>query len=157
MSHELQNRNDPFLAAVNRPDIRVPKTIQAVQRLIIWRKNHAEAPDYWLRAVICQAFERMVVRRMPDAPVADLIEVVAEDWIDIIGEGMNQDQDLERVVIGLRRIFRECGRWPQPVDLLKRLPRRQPARADAAAPAQPTAEDHARQAAELQKILDSLK
>jgi hypothetical protein len=136
----------------------VPKSVQALQTLIVWRNRHDDSPDYWLRAVICRAFERMIPRRMQDTPAADLIEFVAEDWIDIIGEGMEQDLDLDRVIAGFRLIFRECNRWPQPADLLKRLPRRSKPTPDSRTMETPISdEEHARQKAELQKIIDSLK
>ena len=100
------------------------KTLQGLQTLTIWRNENAKAPDYWLRAVISVAFQRMSPRRMQDAPAADVIHLVAEDWVDIVGEGMTEAQDLERIIAGFKLIFRECKRWPQPSELLKRLPRR---------------------------------
>ena len=102
----------------------VPKTIQAQQFLIGWRDSNAAAPDAWLRLIICEAFRRMIARRMQDAPAADVIHTVAEDWLDIVGEGMTEDLDRERIIAGFKLIFRECKRWPQPSELLKRLPRR---------------------------------
>lgn len=102
----------------------VPKTIQAQQHLIEWRNAGSDSPDFWLRGIICEAFKRMIARRMQDAPAADVIESVAADWIDIVGEGMTEEQDRERIITGFKLIFRECRRWPQPAELLKRLPRR---------------------------------
>jgi hypothetical protein len=95
-----------------------------LQILIAWRNEQTEAPDYWLRVLICAAFQRMIPRRMQDAPAADLIHLVAEDWVDIVGEGMTEELDRERIITGFKMIFRECKRWPQPAELLKRLPRR---------------------------------
>lgn len=100
------------------------KTVQGLQTLIAWRNDNAEAPDYWLRVLICAAFQRMIPRRMQDAPAADVIHLVAEDWVDIVGEGMTEELDRERIIAGFKLIFRECRRWPQPAELLKRLPRR---------------------------------
>jgi hypothetical protein len=102
----------------------IPKTVQAQQNLLAWRTAHTEAPDAWLRAIICEAFRRMSARRMQDAPAADVIHTVAEDWIDIVGTGMTEELDSCRIIHGFQQLFRECRRWPQPVDLLKRLPRR---------------------------------
>ena len=102
----------------------VPKTIQAQQHLIEWRNAGSDSPDFWLRGIICEAFKRMIARRMQDAPAADVIDSVAADWIDIVGEGMTEEQDRERIIAGFKLIFRECRRWPQPAELLKRLPRR---------------------------------
>lgn len=133
----------------------IPKTIQAQGDLIKWSNSNQDAPDYWLRRIITEAFCRMIARRMQDAPAADVIQVVAEDWVDIVGEGMNCAQDIERVVAGFRKIFRECRRWPQPVDLMKRLPNRPP-QAKLNAPA-PTEEQHQRAADEFQKIIDMFK
>lgn len=134
----------------------IPKTVQAIGILIQWRNRHADAPDYWLRQIITTAFERMIARRLPDAPAADLVEIVAEDWAEIIGDGMTMEWDCERVIAGFRRVFRECSRWPQPADLLKRLPNR-PAdayRAQGAQPQQMDDDAHARAAAEFQKIIE---
>lgn len=100
------------------------KTVQGLQSLAAWRNAHAEAPDYWLRLLICTAFSHMFARRMQDTPAADLIDTVAEGWIFDIGEGMTEELDRERIVAGFKLIFRECSRWPQPKDLLKRLARR---------------------------------
>lgn len=100
------------------------KTLQGLETLIVWRNQQAEAVDYWLRVLICAAFQRMFPRRMEDTPAADVIHLVAEDWIDIVGEGMTEGQDRERIIAGFKLIFRECRRWPQPAELLKRLPRR---------------------------------
>lgn len=102
----------------------IPKTIQAQQYLIAWRDSNADGTDIWLRRIICEAFKRMIARRMQDAPAADMIHAVAEDWLDIVGEGMSEELDQERVIAGFKLIFRECRRWPQPAELLKRLPRR---------------------------------
>lgn len=102
----------------------VPKTIQAQQYLIEWRNADRDAPDAWLRHIICEAFKRMTARRMQDAPAADVIASVAADWVDIVSEGMSEELDRERIIAGFKLIFRECKRWPQPAELLKRLPRR---------------------------------
>lgn len=106
--------------------IRTPggKTVQGLQSLIAWRNAHAEAPDYWLRLLICTAFSHMFARRMQDTPAADLIDTVAEGWVFDIGDGMTEELDRERIVAGFKLVFRECSRWPQPKDLLKRLARR---------------------------------
>lgn len=102
----------------------IPKTIQAQQHLIAWRNSNADVTDAWLRAILCEAFKRMIARRLQDTPASDMIVDVANDWADIIGEGMEFELDAVRVVAGFKRIFRECGRWPQPVDLFKRMPNR---------------------------------
>lgn len=135
----------------------IPKTVQAQQHLIEWRNANAQAPDSWLRGIICEAFKRMVARRMQDTPPAELIVDAADDWTDIIGEGMAEELDRERVITGFKLIFRECARWPQPKDLLKRLPRR------IAKPLSGTVQvdaideaAHDRSADALDKILESL-
>lgn len=102
----------------------IPKTVQAQQHLIQWRNANELAPDAWLRVILCEAFKRMIARRMQDTPPADVIADVADDWADIIGEGMTEELDRDRVIAGFKLIFRECRRWPQPAELLKRLPRR---------------------------------
>lgn len=137
--------------------IYVPKTIQAVRSLIDWRNAGHDTPDYWLRCIIAAAFERMTLRRMQDAPAADVIVIVAEDWLDIVGERMEQHIDQERIVTGFRMIFRECRRWPQPVDLIKRLPARILPKSPRTTEAPMSDEEHAKIAAKFAEILESLK
>lgn len=136
----------------------VPKTIQAQQHLISWRNTGKDTPDVWLRHIICEAFQRMISRRMQDAPAADLIEAVAEDWLDIVGEGMTEELDRDRIIAGFKLIFRECRRWPQPSELLKRLPRRITKPQAGTVEAQAVDEEaHARGSAALSEILEGLK
>jgi hypothetical protein len=138
----------------------IPKTIQAQQYLIQWRKANADAPDAWLRRIISEAFQRMISRRMQDAPAADVIQAVAEDWIDIVGEGMTEELDAERIIAGFRLLFRECRRWPQPSELLKRLSRRPstPLRGHASVEVEAVDEEaHARGSAALADILEGFK
>lgn len=113
-----------FPARTGPGGVYIPKTAQGLSNMIAWRNEHAEAPDYWLRLLICKAFQHMIPLRMQDAPAADMIHFVAETWIQIIGEGMTEELDRERIIAGFKLIFRECRRWPQPAELLKRLPRR---------------------------------
>ncbi|HIJ95800.1 MAG TPA: hypothetical protein HPP94_08715 [Desulfuromonadales bacterium] len=137
--------------------LHIPKTVQGIQKMIVWRNEHESAPDYWLRLLIYAAFQRMFPRRMQDAPAADLIEVVAEDWVEIIGEGMTEELDRERIIAGFKLLFRECRRWPQPAELLKRLPRRivKPQAGTVNVEAVDEAA-HARSAEALNAILESL-
>jgi hypothetical protein len=113
-----------FPARTGPGGVYIPKTAQGLSNMSEWRNDNADAPNYWLRAVICQAFQRMIPLRMQDAPAADLIQVVAENWVEIVGEGMTEELARERVIAGFKLVFRECRRWPQPADLLKRLPNR---------------------------------
>lgn len=102
----------------------ISKTVQALQALIQWRNRYIDSPDYWLREIVCTAFQRMK-SRMPDAPGADVITCVAEDWVDILGDLLNDEElDRERALTGFKILYRECSRFPQPNELLKRLPTR---------------------------------
>ena len=148
-----------YLTVLGYPVLRngVPKTIQGLQSLIAWRNRSEGQPDHWLRSLICHAFNRMLSRRMQDAPAADLIKIVAEDWVEIVGEGMNEEQDRDRVVVAFKLIFRECRRWPQPAELLKRLPRRPPPAAPGSArPTEQSDREHAEAAARFQEFMDGL-
>lgn len=135
----------------------IPKTVQGLQTLIAWRNRNAESSDYWLRVLICHAFNRMLPRRMQDTPAADLIEIVAEDWVEIIGEGMTEERDRDRIITGFKLIFRECSRWPQPAELLKRLPIRTNPQAATSTTATVSDEDHAAAAARFQEFMDGLE
>jgi hypothetical protein len=123
MSREITIHQPAQQYSVQGFAIRAPggKTVQGLQSLIAWRNAHAEAPDYWLRALVCEAFQHLFSRRMYDTPAADVIVIVAEDWVRLIGKGLVEEIDRDRLIAGFERIELECRRWPQPVDLMKRL------------------------------------
>lgn len=135
----------------------VSKTVLGIQSLVAWRNRSAGLPDYWLRELICQAFQRMISRRMQDAPAAELIDTVAEDWAEIVGEHLEEELDKERIIIAFKSIFRECRRWPQPAELLKRLPTRVRKPASTVMEAPISDEAHARGSATFDEILGALK
>lgn len=134
----------------------VPKTVQAQQLLIEWRNAGSDSPDFWLRGIICEAFKRMIARRVQDAPAAEMIDSVAADWIDIVGKGMTEEQDSLRIIAGFELIFRECSRWPQPKDLMKRLARRVVTQAGTVNVEAVDEEMQARSADAIDAILESL-
>lgn len=131
----------------------VTKSQIGIALLTGWRDAHQDSPDYWLRIIICEAFRRMITRRLSDAPPAELMAEAASDWCDIIGEHLDET-DSERVVIAFKAIFRECRRWPQPADLIKRLPTRIKKPAGSTVMEAPqTDEQHARGTAAFDEIM----
>lgn len=135
----------------------VPRSIQALQTLSIWRNKNADAPDYWLREDICKAFKYLVGLKLGNTPAVEMLPITAEMWVEIVGEGMTEEQDRERVRTAFNRLRRELKWWPQPADLLKALPRRVTVPAGVPVQAQQSDDDHAAASARFQEILDSLK
>lgn len=135
----------------------VPRSIQALQALSVWRNEGKEQPKYWLREDICKAFKYLVGLKLGSTPAVEMLPITAEMWVEIVGEGMNEEQDRERVRAAFRQLFRTVKWWPQPADLLKILPRRVTAPAGHPVQAQQSDEDHAMASARFQDILDSLK
>lgn len=136
----------------------VTKSQMAIHNLVAWRDSFAGQPDYWLRELICHAFQRMIARRMQDAPASDLITAAAEDWVDIIGEHLEEDLDKDRIIIAFKTIFRECRKWPQPAELLKRMPTRIRKSAPSTVVEAPISDEaHARGTAVFNDILSTFK
>ncbi len=136
----------------------LPRSIQALQSLTTWRNEQADAPDNWLRQDICKAFQYLVGLKLGNTPAVEMLPITAEMWVEIIGEGMTEELDRERIRAGFKQLRRELKWWPQPADLLKVLPRRNVAPGTKSAQAPPQSdEDHAVASARFQDILDSLK
>lgn len=136
----------------------LPRSIQALQALSQWREEGKDLPDYWLREDICKAFKHFLALRLGSTPAVEMLPIVAEEWVDVVGEGMTEDNDRERIRTAFNLLRRQLKWWPQPADLLKALPRRTaPATNVHPAQAQPSDEDHAAASARFQDILDSLK
>jgi len=135
----------------------LPRSIQALQSLTTWRNEQADAPDNWLRQDICKAFQYLVGLKLGNTPAVELLPITAEMWVEIIGEGMTEELDRERIRAGFKQLQRELKWWPQPADLLKVLPRRVAPPTGHPAQARQSDEDHAAASARFQDILDSLK
>ncbi len=135
----------------------VPRSIQALLTLTEWKNVHDEAPDAWLREDICKAFKYMVGLRLGNTPAVEMLPITAEMWLEIVGEGMNEKQDRERVRAGFKQLLRSVKWWPQPSELLKILPRRQAAqpRRDIVIEEQ-SDESHARGSDALKDILEQI-
>jgi len=135
----------------------LPRSIQALQALTEWKNVHDDAPDAWLREDIAKAMKYMVGLRLGNTPAVEMIPITAEMWLEIVGEGMNEEQDRERIRAGFKQLLRGVKWWPQPSELLKILPRRQatPPRRDIVT--DQSDEQHAAASARFQDILDSLK
>ena len=144
----------------------IPRSIQALQALSQWRNEgaameqggHTGPPLQWLREDICKAFKHFLALRLGSTPAVEMLPIVAEEWVDVVGEGMTEDNDRERIRTAFNLLRRQLKWWPQPAELLKALPRRTaPATNAHPAQAQPSDEDHAAASARFQDILDSLK
>jgi len=136
----------------------VPRSIQALQALTAWKNDHSDAPDAWLRKDICAAFQHFLGLRLGNTPAVEMLPFVAEEWLDVIGEGMTEEVDRERIRQGFNSLRRQLKWWPQPSELLKILPRRQtaPPRRDIVTEEQ-SDEAHARGSQALNDILERIK
>lgn len=104
----------------------IPRSIQGLQILGQWQCQQPDAPELWLRIEIAVAFKQLVCLRLGNTPAVEMLPFVAETWIDTIGEGMTEALDRERIKAGFKQLYRTLKWWPQPAELLKVLPRRQP-------------------------------
>lgn len=134
----------------------VPKTAQGIQGLAAWKRENADRPDCWLVEEVCKGFQQMLLLRLDGVPAAELVAMTAEMWVTVVGEGMEEAIDRPRVNKGFTLLLRELRKWPQPADLLKALPARIKPHDSKTTEAPISDEEHARQAEELQKIMDKL-
>lgn len=134
----------------------IPRSVQALQAIIQWRNEHSDTPDAWLRQDICKAFQHFLALRLGNTPAVEMLPIVAEEWVDVIGDGMTEETDRERIRKGFNIMRRELKWWPQPADLLKVLPRRETPPTGHHVRAERSEEDHAAQSAKLQEILEAL-
>lgn len=136
----------------------IPKTIQDMQSLSAWKKENAGSPDLWLRLEICKAFQQMLVLRLDGCPPAELVAMTAEMWVTVVGEGMVEEIDQERVNRGFSLLLRKIKRWPQPVELLEILPTRMRPRTGSKTMEAPVSDEaHARGSAAFDEIMGKIK
>lgn len=102
----------------------VNKTMEGVQHLCSWRNSSEGLPDYWLRVIICDVFRKLLIANTFGRPAAEFIACSAELMVEVVGEGMTEKLDGERVKQGFKLLFRTSSKWPQPADVLKILPNR---------------------------------
>lgn len=81
----------------------------------------------WMREEVGDGFQRLFALRLRDAPPADMIDVVAEIWLDSL-MNLNKDwqesldrQRIKTAFIRLTQLYRE---WPSPPMLIEELPAR---------------------------------
>ncbi|WP_321367636.1 hypothetical protein [uncultured Desulfuromusa sp.] len=96
------------------------KRAQGMASLVQW------AGDDWLRNSIADGLIAMIGLGRDGAPGADTITITASLWETMLIEaGMNvQDTDVKRIRIGFKELLNRFEKWPEPKDLLVRLPRR---------------------------------
>jgi hypothetical protein len=102
----------------------INRTTEAGQYLYAWRNQHAEAPDYWLRVIVAEVFVKLLMANTQGRPAAEYVAGAAELMVDVVGEGMTEALDSERVKQGFKLLFRTFNKWPTPADVLKVLPSR---------------------------------
>lgn len=137
----------------------LPRSIEALQGLSRWKQEaNPDAPDLWLRLEIGSAFQQMVMLKLGSTPAVEMLPLTAEMWVNVVGEGMTEALDRERIKAGFKQLFRTLKWWPQPAELLKAMPNRKPL-----APSQKTTAaedadvDTSAGTQTLQDILDMLK
>lgn len=136
----------------------LPRSIQALQAMGQWKHDHAEAENAWLRADIGKAFQHFLALRLGNTPAVEMLPFVAEEWVEVIGEGMTEELDRERIRKGFNLMRRSLKWWPQPADLLKVLPRRHTRRdaSQCVSTERQTDEQYAKGSETLKGILDLL-
>lgn len=81
----------------------------------------------WLRAAVGDGLMRMYSLRLPGAPAEDMIDVVAEVWLDAIAD-LNKDWqeslDRPRIEKAFTRLIQLYREWPSPAMLIDELPLR---------------------------------
>ena len=152
----LPDHKKPW-SPTNRFDVHVPRSVQALQSVCNWKYQQTNSPDLWLRMEIAIGFQEMVCHRLGNTPAVEMLPFVAESWVNVIGEGMNEAQDRERVKAAFKQLYRTLKWWPQPADLLKALPVRKPLKQSQAAAAATEADVDVSEGVEkLQDIIDML-
>jgi hypothetical protein len=143
-----------------RPIFGVNKTLEGAQYLCAWRNGSEELPDHWLRVIVCDVFRKLLIANTPGRPSAEFVTGAAELMVEVVGEGMTETLDGERVKQGFKLLFRTLNKWPQPADVLKVLPRRpSPKTSEVFKTSEvcTTVEGHALAADALDKIMDMLE
>lgn len=136
----------------------LPRSIQALQAVKGWQYAQVGGADLWLRLEIGIGFQQFLCMRLGNTPAVEMLPFTAESWVTIVGEGMTEQLDRERIKQGFNLLYRSLKWWPQPAELLKVLPRRlapppsQKARAAEEADIDTTADGE-----RLQDILDQLE
>jgi hypothetical protein len=81
----------------------------------------------WLREAIGNGLMRMYSLRLKGAPAEDMIDVVAEVWLDAVMD-LNKDWqeslDYPRIEKAFTRLIQLYGEWPAPKMLIEELPPR---------------------------------
>lgn len=103
----------------------IPRSVQGLQILSQWQQQQPAAPDLWLRSEIAIAFKQFVCMRLGNTPAVEMLPFTAETWAELIGEGMTEQLDRDRIKQGFKQLYRTLKWWPQPAELLNALPRRQ--------------------------------
>ena len=93
---------------------------QAIQQLGQW------AGDNWLRQQIGKGLATLIGLGRDGAPGVDTIVITAGLWEDfLIGKQVTIEQvDCSRIAAGFKDLIGNFEKWPEPKDLLARMPRR---------------------------------
>lgn len=96
------------------------KRAQAMVALKEW------AGEDWLRTEIAEGLMTLIAFGREGAPAADTITVTANLWEAWLHDrGINiKEADHRRIQIGFKELINNFDKWPEPKDLLPRLPRR---------------------------------
>jgi len=149
-----QRFNAPSNTTIN--GMYVPRRVQAIKALAEWKQAGHEQPLWWLRLEIGGAFQQLVALALPGTPAVEMLPVAAEMWLLSLGEmELIEEIDRPRIRKGFNLLYTSIRQWPQPVDLIDKLPTRPQQRAAQAAPEQ-TPEQRAEGSAKLQEMLDGL-
>lgn len=136
----------------------IPRSIQALQSIKGWQYQQIGGVDLWLRMEIAIAFQQFLCMRLGNTPAVEMLPFTAESWVSIVGEGMTEGADRERIKQGFNQLYRSLKWWPQPAELLNILPRRIMPKPSVKAQAAEDADiDTSSGSEKLQDILDQLE
>lgn len=84
----------------------------------------------WLRNLIVDGLQGLLVLRLRGAPAADTVKAVANAWVTVIASrpiAWDEDLDAERVRRAFVQLASTAEYWPAPAMFLESLAPRQPA------------------------------
>lgn len=81
----------------------------------------------WMREAVGDGLMRLFALRLKEAPAAEMIELVAEVWLDSLmnlNKDWQESLDAPRIKKGFIRLTQLCSEWPAPATLIAELPPR---------------------------------
>lgn len=84
---------------------------------------------HWLRNVVIEGLQMLVVLRLRGAPANDTAKALANAWVAVLVSrpiAWDVALDLPRIRQGFLRLAGTCEYWPAPATFLEAMPAREP-------------------------------